>query len=340
MEPVSKASFILFEASLKDVIREKDGIHFNRGEVVADSRKASGEKNVVTHAHFDHMHQDSSNEVICSELTGKLFEARLDEEFNYRTESEGLELINSGHILGSSAVKFEMNGETVLYTGDASTRDRAYMEGFDPPQADVLVMETTYGIPNYRFPAQEKIEKNIREWVQENQDRPLILFGYSLGKAQKIQHIVEKFTDREIIAHGAVKKMNDVVEEVSDLKFSARPYGENKDVLEDNGILIAPSNTSQADWVEKVVEEYDALKAGFSGWAVSDSFKYRGGYDETFVLSDHCDFDELIEMVEKVDPERVYTLHGFDEAFASHLKKERGINARALKRNQASLTDF
>lgn len=322
------------------MIREKDGIHFNNGEVVADSRKASGEKNVVTHAHFDHMHQDSSNEVICSKKTGELFQARLDEEFNYTSEAEGLELINSGHILGSSAVKFEMNGETVLYTGDASMRDRAYLDGFRPPEADVLVMETTYGIPSYRFPPQEQVEANIRAWMEENTDTPLILFGYSLGKAQKIQHIVESFSDRPLIAHGAVKKMNDVVEEVSELGFSVRPYTENKQVLEENGVLIAPSRSSQADWVESVVDEYGALKAGFSGWAVSDSFKYRGGYDETFVLSDHCDFDELVEMVEKVDPERVYTLHGFDEAFASHLKKEMGINARALKRNQASLTDF
>lgn len=322
------------------MIREKDGIHFNNGEVVADSRKASGDVNVVTHAHFDHMHQDSSNEVVCSRKTGELFQARLDEEFNYRTEAEGLELLNSGHILGSSAVKFEMNGETVLYTGDASMRDRAYLDGFRPPEADVLVMETTYGIPSYRFPPQEQVEKNIKAWMEENTDTPLILFGYSLGKAQKIQHIVESFSDRPLIAHGAVKKMNDVVEEVSELGFSVRPYTENKQVLEENGVLIAPSRSSQADWVESVVDEYGALKAGFSGWAVSDSFKYRGGYDETFVLSDHCDFDELVEMVEKVDPERVYTLHGFDEAFASHLKKEMGINARALKRNQASLTDF
>jgi putative mRNA 3-end processing factor len=233
-----------------------------------------------------------------------------------------------------------MNGETVLYTGDASMRDRAYLDGFRPPEADVLVMETTYGIPSYRFPPQEQVEANIRAWMEENTDTPLILFGYSLGKAQKIQHIVESFSDRPLIAHGAVKKMNDVVEEVSELGFSARPYTENKQVLEENGVLIAPSRSSQADWVESVVDEYGALKAGFSGWAVSDSFKYRGGYDETFVLSDHCDFDELVEMVEKVDPERVYTLHGFDEAFASHLKKEMGINARALKRNQASLTDF
>ncbi|WP_458205749.1 hypothetical protein [Haladaptatus sp. NG-SE-30] len=35
------------------------------------------------------------------------------------------------------------------------------------------------------------------------------------------------------------------------------------------------------------------MKVGFSRWAVTDSYRYRGGYDVTFPLSDHCDFDDL-----------------------------------------------
>jgi putative mRNA 3-end processing factor len=166
------------------------------------------------------------------------------------------------------------------------------------------------------------------------------LFGYSLGKAQKIQKIVEEVTERPLLAHGSVKNMNDVVEDASDLSFRAKPYGENRELMKENGILIAPSSSSQSDWVEKLVEETGAVKAGFSGWAATDSFKYRGGYDETFQLSDHCDFNELVELAEKVDPEKVYVQHGFDEEFASFLKREKGFNARALKQNQSSLTDF
>jgi putative mRNA 3-end processing factor len=166
------------------------------------------------------------------------------------------------------------------------------------------------------------------------------LFGYSLGKAQKIQKLVEEATERPILAHGAVKKMNDRVEEASDLSFQAEEYTENKELMEEKGILVAPSKSSQSDWVEKLVDKNGAVKAGFSGWAATESFKYRGGYDETFQLSDHCDFDDLVELVEKVDPEEVYTQHGFDEEFASYLKREKGFNARALKQNQSSLTDF
>lgn len=318
-------------------ITEKDGIHIEADKkVVADSRSSKGDINFVSHAHFDHMHQ-SDAEVVASKLTAKLAEARSGKKVR-RTEAEGVELAPSGHILGSSAalVKGEKD---VLYTGDVSLRDRVYLDGFEPVSADVLIVESTYGVPAYTFPEQRVIENRIKDFVQD-EDSPLILFGYSLGKAQKIQKLVEEATERPILAHGTVKKMNDVVEEATDMEFSAISYGENKDLMEENGILIAPSRSSQADWTEKLVNKTDAVKAGFSGWAATDSFKYRGGYDETFQLSDHCDFNGLVELVEKVDPEKVYVQHGFDEEFASYLKREKGFNARALKQNQSSLTDF
>ncbi|MFB6242040.1 MAG: MBL fold metallo-hydrolase RNA specificity domain-containing protein [Candidatus Nanosalina sp.] len=322
------------------MIREKDGIHFEVGDrkFVADSRSAAGDVNIVSHAHMDHVHR-SDSQVVCSDLTARLAEARTDEKVQ-RAGDHGVELMPSGHILGSSAALFG-DERKYLYTGDVSLRDRRYLDGFEPPSADVLVVESTYGIPAYTFPDQKEIEQRIIDWIQDNSDQPLYLFGYSLGKAQKIQHIVEEATDRPVLAHGAVKKMNDIVEEASDLEFLAKPYGENKKLLEEeNAVLIAPSRSSKADWVEKNIEKYGGLKAGFSGWAAQDSFRYRGGYDQTFPLSDHCDFEELLELVKTVDPEEVYTHHGFDEEFAAYLKKELGFNARALKKNQTSLGQF
>ncbi|MFB6190680.1 MAG: mRNA cleavage and polyadenylation specificity factor-like protein [Candidatus Nanohaloarchaea archaeon] len=319
------------------MIRERDGIHFDLEEkVVADSRKASGDVNFVSHAHFDHMHQ-GPGEVVCSDATAALAEARTGNEVEFIEEHDTMELLPSGHIIGSRAAL--MHGKKdVLYTGDVSLRDRLYLDGFSPVEADVLVVETTYGIPAYRLPVQDELERRILDWM-ESEDRPMLLFGYSLGKAQKIQKLAEKATDRPILAHGSVKKMNEAVEEATGIGFSAEAYGDNREKLE-NGVLVAPSRLSRSDWADNLVEEFGAVKAGFSGWAASDSFRYRGGYDEAFALSDHCGFDDLVTLVEEVDPDKVYTHHGFDEAFASFLKREKGINAQPLKRNQATLDDF
>ncbi|NMI89063.1 mRNA cleavage and polyadenylation specificity factor-like protein [Nanohaloarchaea archaeon] len=322
------------------MIREKDGIHFNLNdrEVVADSTNATGDLNIVSHAHFDHLHQ-SGSQVVCSELTAKLTKERTGEEID-RLKEHSIELIPSGHILGSTSALFGEEKKH-LYTGDVSMRKTAYLEGFNPVSADFLVVESTYGVPAYTFPDQKQVESRIKDFVQDNRDQPLYLFGYSLGKAQKIQKIIEDVVERPVLAHGAVKKMNDAVEDCTDMSFQAKSYRENKQKLEDeNAILVAPSRSSQADWIEKNVERYGGVKAGFSGWAARSSFKFRGGYDETFILSDHCDFDELIDLVRQVDPEEVYTHHGFDEELASHLSNELGYSARALKQNQTSLGQF
>jgi putative mRNA 3-end processing factor len=300
-----------------------------------DSHAENSDYSFISHAHADHALKKDSSKIICSELTEKITETRFDVALD-TSDHKDMELIPSGHILGSSSA---LINDEVLYTGDVATRDRAYIKGFNPVEADKLIIESTYGIPNYRFPDQEEIENRIKDWVKDTR-RPLFLFAYSLGKAQKIQHLVQKATDRPIIAHGAVRKMNDVIEQNTDLEFRAKNYKENRDLLEENGIMIAPSSSSQADYIKKLVEKYSGVKAGFSGWAVDNSFKYRGGYDKAFPFSDHCDFDELVEVVEQVDPEKVYTHHGFDEAFASYLSREKGFNARALKNNQSSLKDF
>jgi len=321
------------------VIREKDGIHIElENKYVVDSRNSTGDSTIVSHAHMDHVHS-GGNRVIASELTAKLASSRLNEEIDTE-ENEKIKLIDSGHILGSSSVLIEDNGERVLYTGDVSLQDRAYIEGFDPVKADKLIVESTYGIPAYRLPEQREIEKQIQEWIQDTKSTPY-LFGYSLGKAQKIQYIIQKVTDKPIVAHGSVMKMNRVVEEHTELNFDALQYGENKDLLKNGeAIFIGPTNFSKTDALKKLVDQSNGVKAGFSGWGVQDSYKYRGGYEKVFPLSDHCGFDDLVELVNRVDPEKVYTHHGFDSEFASHLKKEHGYNARSLKENQSSLTDF
>lgn len=320
------------------MIKEKDGIHIDLNEkFVADSRKALGDVNIASHAHMDHAFQ-GEGKVVASDLTRRLLESRLDRELKL-DEHPDIRLIDSGHILGSSAALIESGGKRILYTGDVSTRDRAYIKGFEPVEADILITESTYGIPAYSFPEQKEIESDIKDWIEKT-EAPF-LFGYSLGKAQKIQWLAQQVTDRPLIAHGAVLKMNKVVEKHTDLNFDARPYGENKDLLKNGkGIFMGPTRFAKSDALNELVEASNGVKAGFSGWGMTDQYKYRGGYDRVFPFSDHCGFDDLVEMVRAVNPEEVYTHHGFDSEFASYLKREEGINARALKENQASLTDF
>jgi Cft2 family RNA processing exonuclease len=73
--------------------------------------------------------------------------------------------------------------------------------------------------------------------------------------------------------------------------------------------------------------------AVITGWALNSSCRYQNGTDAAFPVSDHADFDELLELVNQVKPKIVYTVHGFATEFADTLR-QRGVDARALGREE------
>lgn len=320
------------------MIQERDGIEIKTDPpIVMDGTRDEAAARIVTHAHGDHLPR-TDKQIIASDITAALMEERTGRTVSSKTTAEQIDLIPSGHIIGSRAAYVQVDDTTILYTGDTSIEDRLYLDGFEPPSADILVTEATYGIPKYRFPQQKTVVKQIHDWIQETSGT-LILFGYSLGKAQKIQQIAQKATNRPIYSHGSVINMNDAIETQTALSFKAKPYTEHKENLTDS-ILVLPSRLSRKDWVGTYREKHDATTAGFSGWAVDESYVHRRNVDNAFPLSDHCDFDDLDELTTSVDPDRIYTQHGFSDALASHLRDKHGFSAQSLKKNQTSLEDF
>ena len=43
--------------------------------------------------------------------------------------------------------------------------------------------------------------------------------------------------------------------------------------------------------------KYGAVTIGFSGWAQSTKFSFGRRADYSVTMSDHCDFNELVDMV-------------------------------------------
>lgn len=320
----------------------RDGIRIDLSDgstVVADAASPPEQSEavaVLSHAHGDHLFDSDPGPVICSTATADLARVRRDTVVGRATDDR-IELHDAGHVVGSrAAVVTDPDGTRYCYTGDVSTRDRLYLSGFEPPDADVLVVEATYGTPEYVFPPQDEIESETVDWLEETNDQPVLLFGYALGRAQKLQVLADR-AGRDVFVSDAIASLSMAMEP----HISTDLPGEEYDDLDDIGpgdAVILPTGVSGRSWVENLCDRRDALSVGFSGWAVDDSFRYRGGYDETFVLSDHCDFRELCELVAAVDPDRVYTTHGFAAELAGHLTSE-GYDARALVEDQHTLDD-
>lgn len=321
-------------------VQLRDGVEVTlaNGETICFDGDHATAQTVVSHAHGDHL-VETADPLVASPLTAALAGVR-QETAPDRTTHPAIDLYNAGHIAGSRAalVTDPDTGRRYLYTGDCCLRDRFYLDGFEPPSADVLIVETTYGTPEYTFPPTDEVVARIRDWLTETADEVVLLFGYALGRAQKLQRIVAE-TGRDIYITDAIDRLNTVIANHRDVTFPEQIYTEAT-TLHPGDVLILPMQTTRLAWISSLVEQHDAVTAGFSGWAIDESFVYRRGLDRGFVLSDHCDFDELIELVGAVDPEKVYTCHGATESFASHLTSEYGYQAQALKEHQSTLTDF
>jgi len=118
----------------------------------------------ISHAHADHF--APHRRILCSTATRRLIEARygaaakaefLSLDFGESHLLEGgyrVELLAAGHIPGSAMLFVERldDGATLLHTGDFKTRPAAGAEPNEARRADTLIMETTFGLPKFRFP--------------------------------------------------------------------------------------------------------------------------------------------------------------------------------------------
>jgi putative mRNA 3-end processing factor len=303
--------------------------------VVADATAPDGDVALLSHAHGDHLYRDPPAAMVCSETTAALAAHRREARPRV-VDHPRIDLVDAGHIPGSRAAVIE--GErTVCYTGDVSLRDRLFLSGFEPPSADVLVIEATYGEPAYEFPPHGDEVARLEDWLGDTHDVPVVLFGYALGRAQELQRVVER-TARPCYVTDAIRGINEVLAETAGLDLAGRPVADHEPTAGD--VLVLPSQTSGLQWVADLVERSGALTAGASGWAVDSGFRYANGYDETFVLSDHADHGELLAIVDSVSPDVVYTTHGAVDALAAAITRTFGIEAHALKRNQRTLGEF
>jgi putative mRNA 3-end processing factor len=307
-------------------VRLRDGVEIVLSDgtrIVCDADEPDGDVNVLSHAHGDHWPETAAT-VVCSPLTADLARTRRDEPLE-RTTDDRVELLSAGHVPGSR----------YLYTGDVCTRSRGPLAGFEPVDADVLVVEATYGEPDYELPPYGTVAAEVRDWLAENPD-PVLLFGYALGRAQTLQRLASE-ADRTVYTTEAVRRVNATIERHRDVRFDVEPY-EDVD-LGPGDALVVPMTTARVDWIDRLAETAGATLAGFSGWAVEDAFRFRGNYDRTFPLSDHCDFPELLALVAAVDPDRVYTQHGSVDTLATELTR-RGHDATALREDQTTLGGF
>jgi len=292
--------------------------------------------NFVSHAHIDHLPTANGGTILSSVETNKIANLRGFKMENHIDSLDGFSLIDSGHIFGAKGLLFD----DIFYTGDICTRKRGFLQGAKIPKCKTLITECTFGLPEFIFPTIDKIQKQVNELISGLYGKgiPVILMGYQLGKAQTITQLFGHW--EPLFFHDSVKEMNSLHQKLGiPLKDGiGHSEAEKNGLLEKKPwVMVAPMMSSKNKFIQDMKSKYGAVTIGFSGWAQSSRFSFGRRADYSITMSDHCDFNELVNMVVQSEAEQVYTIHGFVDEFAEHLQKI-GINAQPLLEN--SLDDF
>lgn len=289
-------------------------------------------RSIISHAHSDHVGRHK--EIICSPPTARLLRARMPGrriehvlpfgQTEALTADTSVTLHPAGHILGSSLVELRNELGTLLYTGDFKLRPGFAAEPCQPVKADLLIMETTFGLPRYEFPPEAAVVGNIIDFCQDtiSAGRIPVLFCYSLGKTQEVLRALQP-AGLPVMLHDSALRLTRIYEQFG-YQFPA--YQAFDADTAGGHVVIGPPQHQQGGFLRHIPARRTAM---ISGWALDSGATYRYRCDAAFPLSDHADFNDLIRFVEQVQPRQILTLHGFAREFARTLR-ERGWDATAI----------
>ncbi|MEM0349038.1 MAG: MBL fold metallo-hydrolase [Candidatus Caldarchaeum sp.] len=278
----------------------------------------------VSHAHSDHV--ATGRNIIATRETISLIRKVWQIPAGYRpiryreairlSDSVSVQAFNSGHVLGSAMFRLDVGGETLVYTGDINTVQTLTTIPAEPVDADILVIETTYGHPDYVFPPRHETMAWILKWVSKTLaegDLPAFK-AYSIGKSQELIKLFNTYTSLPVVVGKTVANAsNTYVENGVKLDFMRSGTREAVEVL-GGGEAVYIDSQARGVPVHRRVRW-----ATVTGWAV------RGcpeGFDAAFPLSSHADYRGLLNYVEENRPKKVYTIHGFSQLFANMLRRQ------------------
>ena len=296
------------------------------------------ERAIVTHAHADHARPGHAS-VLASPETMQLMQVRMGEGLPAARQvlpygerltvgGVGIWLEPAGHVLGSAQVALEWQGSRVVVSGDYKRRADPTCRPFVPIPCDVFVTEATFALPVFRHPDAAAEIARLLDSVRLFPTRTHVVGAYALGKTQRvIAHLRQAGWDAPIYLHGALAALCDAYERLGVPLGELRPATVAARAELAGAIVLAPPSAIADRWARRLSEPVTCLA---SGWMrVRQRARVRG-VELPLVISDHADWDELLETVDDVGAPEIWVTHGREEALI-HAVAARGVTGRALR---------
>lgn len=279
---------------------------------------------VISHAHSDHIarHRRTALTPGTALLLGDYLRRSecvpLDYGAPLETPDYAITLHSAGHCLGSAQtlVTRRADGHRILYTGDFRAQPSPINEPAAIVPCDTLVIESTYGKPEYAFPPQEATIANavrvIRQWLRQGA-LPVAL-GWRLGKAQEaLYHLLDAG-----FRVACAAEIYDIARRYEDagVRFPGDYRIYDGSASDGEVLLFAPGRKSREYIAANRPDRRPVRYLEMTGWAAGQSRRPWGGGrpgDASLPYSDHADFNDLTAYVQAVQPRRVFTVFGFPD---------------------------
>ena len=296
---------------------------------------------IVTHGHADHA-RSGHGAVFATPETLSIMRTRYTDEavaggvaLAYHQQVDlangvRLWLAPAGHILGSAQAVLEYGGTRIVISGDYKRHADPTCVPFEVVPADVFVTEATFALPVFTHPPiAHEIDKLLRS-VATLRDRCHLVGVYALGKCQRLMLALRAAGyDETLHVHGALVKLTELYEQLGHDFGSWKPVADlspgDRDALRGQIVLCPPSALADR-WSRRLP---DPLPAMASGWMQIRARVRQRRAEIPLIVSDHADWNDLIQTAVDTGARDVWITHGRVEAL-EHALKQRGIRAKAL----------
>ncbi len=268
---------------------------------------------------------------------------------------------DAGHIPGSAGILVEMAGKRVFYTGDLRLKDTRLVNGMKEfPKAGVIVVESTYA--DRYHPDREKEEKRFLSTVRATVESGgvALIPSFALGRSQEMLLLLEDLK-YPVYVDGMAREATNIIKNYkSYLRDGGRldkvckrvnfvkDNRQRERIAEEPCAIVTTAGFVQAGpsvfYIRKLCLRKNSAIL-IPGFQVDGSPGRRllehGTYDldgenikvglrvHRFDFSAHGDRKDLLAAIGRVNPEKVFVVHGDKcEEFASELSGM-GFDARA-----------
>ncbi|MER1985366.1 MAG: MBL fold metallo-hydrolase [Solibacillus sp.] len=158
--------------------------------------------------------------------------------------------LEAGHIVGAASILLEMNGETLLFTGDISTEEQLTCGVFQAVKkpVDILITESTYGYTPLASRLDRRVQRELFiDMIEQTTSRggTCLIPAFAVGRAQEVLSTLTQAYDGffpfPVIIDGAVPVACDIYEVTSDFVLP-------------NQVIVA--NCKKKGDIKRLIHEY------------------------------------------------------------------------------------